>query len=143
MPEKTLTIDSEMLAAAREAGADDLFVMVAAVDPDAVEIGRNYVANEVVRVCDGVPAEERPERLQARVEQAGDFIGALWDGDLAEALYRADGTNKRLLFRLLADDVMMSALIEERGSYESAHSWFQPNAERYGWEAADTHHHHE
>lgn len=137
----TPTLDSEMLAAAREAGADDLFVMVAAVDPDAVEIGRNYVANEVARACDGVPDEERPEAVGRRVERAGDFMRALWDGDLAKALYRADGTNSRLLFRLLADDVMMSALIEERGSYESAHSWFHPNAERYGWEAADTHHH--
>lgn len=134
----TPTPDTEMLAAAREAGADDLFIMVAAVDPAAVEVSRNYVANEVGRACDGVPAEERPERLQSRVERAGDFIGALWDGDLAEALYRADGTNSRLLFRLLADDVMMSALIEDRGSYESAHSWFQFNSERYGWEAANT-----
>lgn len=134
----TPTLDSEMLAAAREAGAAELFVTVAAVDPDAVAIGRNHAGDFVARVCDGVPVEERPERLETRVERAGDFMSDLWDGDLAEALYHADGTNKRLLFRLLADDVMMSALIEDRGSYESAHSWFQPNSERYGWEAADS-----
>jgi len=137
----TPTLDSEMLAKAREAGASDLFVMVAAVDPDAVEIARNYVADELARTLDGVPAEERAERLSREMDRRGDFWRELWAGNLAEALYRADGTNKRLLFRLLADDVMMSALIEERGSYESAHRWFQPNSERYGWEAADTFNH--
>jgi len=137
----TPPLDSEMLATAREAGAHDLFVMVAAVDPEAVEISRNYVANELARTLDGVPDEERTERLTVDRDRRGDFWRALWDGDLAEALYRADGTNSRLLFRLLSDDVMMSALIEERGSYESAHRWFQPNAERYGWESAEMFHH--
>lgn len=137
----TPTLDSEMLSAAREAGADDLFIMVAAVDPDAVAIARNYVADEVARTLDGVPDEERVETLERDIAHRGDFMLSLWDGDLAEALYHADGTNKRLLFRLLADDVMMSALIEDRGTHESARRWFQPNAERYGWEAADTFNH--
>ena len=129
----TPPLDREMLAAAREAGAHDLFIMVAAADPKAVEISRNYVAELLVRTLDGVPDEERTERLVDERDRRGHFWRALWDGDLAEALYRADSTNSRLLFRLLSDDVIMSALIEERGSYESAHRWFQPNAERYGW----------
>jgi hypothetical protein len=137
----TPTLDSEMLAAAREAGADDLFIMAAAVDPDAVEIARNYVADEVARTLDSVPDGERAETLERDIAHRGEFILSLWDGDLAEALYHADGTNKRLLFRLLADDVMMSALIEDRGTHESARRWFRPNAERYGWEAADTFNH--
>lgn len=133
----TAMIDSEMLAAAREAGASDLFVMVAAVDPEAVYVSHNYVAREVARTLDGVPPEERPERLAEDIEMRGDFMTALWEGDLAEALYHADGTNRPLLIRLLNDDVILSALIEDRGSYESAIRWYQPEAERYGWEAVD------
>ena len=128
-------IDSEMLAAAREAGASDLFVMVAAVDPEAVYVSHNYVAREVARTLDGVPTEERPERLAEDIEMRGDFMTALWEGDLAEALYHADGTNRPLLIRLLNDDVILSALIEDRGSYESAERWFAPHRERYGWDA--------
>lgn len=130
-------IDSEMLAAAREAGASDLFVTVAAVDPDAVYVSHNYVAREVARTLDGVPPEERPERLAADIDNRGSFMTALWEGDLSEALYHADGTNRPLLIRLLNDDVILSALIEDRGSYESARRWFQPQSERYGWEAVD------
>ena len=130
-------IDSEMLAAAREAGASDLFVMVAAVDPEAVYVSHNYVAREVARTLDGVPPEERPERLAEDIEMRGDFMTVLWEGDLSEALYHADGTNRPLLIRLLNDDVILSALIEDRGSYESAIRWYLPETERYGWEAVD------
>ena len=133
----TAMIDSEMLAAAREAGASDLFVTVAAVDPDAVYVSHNYVAREVARTLDGVPPEERSKRLAADMDNRGSFMTALWEGDLAGALYRADGTNRPLLIRLLNDDVILSALIEDRGSYEAARRWFQPQSERYGWEAVD------
>lgn len=133
----TPTPDSEMLADARREGADGLFTMVAAVDPDAVEIDRNYVGEKLARTCAGID-DGRPEAIGREMERSGDFIRALWDGDLAEALYRADARNKRLLIRLLDPDVLMAALIEDRGSYESAHDWFQPNRKRYGWEAADT-----
>lgn len=131
----TAGITPQMLAAARAEGASGLFTMVAAVDPDAVEVSHNYVAREVVRRCQNADPEEYRERIRACVEMSGDFIGALWDGDLAEALYRADGTNRPLLIRLLNEDVIMSALIEDRGSYESAERWFAPQRDRYGWDA--------
>lgn len=133
----TSGVSPEMLAAARAEGASGLFAMVAAVDPDAVEVSHNYVAREVARRCATADPDEYREQLRVCAEMSGDFIGALWDGDLAEALYRADGTNRPLLIRLLNEDVIMSALIEERGSYESAERWFAPQRERYGWEAVD------
>ena len=129
----TAGVTPQMLAAARAEGASGLFTMVAAVDPDAVKVSHNYVAREVARCCQNADPEEYREKLRACVES--DFIGALWDGDLAEALYRADGTNRPLLIRLLNEDVIMSALIEDRGSYESAERWFAPQRERYGWDA--------
>jgi len=106
-----------------------------------VYVSHNYAAREVARTLDGVPPEERPERLAEDIEMRGDFMYALWEGDLAEALYHADGTNKPLLIRLLNDDVILSALIEDRGSYESAIRWFQPHSERYGWESVDAFNH--
>ena len=115
------------LAAAREAGADDLLIMVASVDPDAVSVDYNHVYRTLANYDDMKQARDR----------AGHFIGALWDGDLAEALYRADVANKKLLLRLFAEDVLMAALIEDRGSEESARRWLDPYIEKYGWSAED------
>lgn len=131
----TAGITPQMLAAARAEGASGLFTMVAAVDPDAVKVSHNYVAREIARACQDTPDDEYGEAIHHVVDRAGHFMAALWDGDLAEALYRADGTNRPLLIRLLNDDVIMSALIEDRGSYESAERWFAPQRDRYGWDA--------
>ena len=120
-------LTSDDLVAIREAGASNLLSLVAVVDPEAVGIETNRTAETVARVDD-------MDRLSNR---SGHFIKALWDGDLAEALYRADVSNKRLLFRFLSDDVILSALAEDRGSMESARSWYEPYNEEYGWPALD------
>lgn len=125
------TADDELtrsdLVATREAGASNLLSLVAAVDPAAVGIETNRVAETVARADD-------MDRLRDR---SGHFIAALWEGDLAEALYRADTSNRRLLFRFLSDDVILSALAADRGSMESAESWYLPFKEEYGWPATD------
>lgn len=122
-----------MLTAAREAGASDLFVMLAAVDPAAVEVSKNFVARRLARACDETDRAEWPDAIKRMADRSGDYMAAVWDGDLAEALYRADGTNSRVLFRLFDRDVLLSALAEDRGSIESAERWFDQRHERYGW----------
>jgi len=126
-------IDSEYLAAARKAGASSLFLVVAAIDPDAIGAERNYVATKLVRRAedggdgDDVTVPPLPRR-------AGDLITALWDGDLAEALYYADAANTRLLVRTFSESVLVSALAADRGSEESARRWLEPKLDRHGWD---------
>lgn len=126
-------IDASDLEAARRAGASELFVMVASMDPVAVEIEYNFVARKLASALDGVGEHDAPAHAERMGARSGDFVTALWDGDLAEALYRADARNSRLLLRTFSKDVLLSALAEDRGSMESARSWLEPNLDRYGW----------
>lgn len=121
------TVSRGDLMAARSAGASDVFIMVASIDPDVAGLDTNFVADRLARYDDPGMIPER----------AGDFLGSLWDGDLAEALYHADGTNSRLMVRVLSDDLLLSALAADRGSMESAHRWYDPYRERYGWPSDD------
>jgi len=111
------------LTRARKAGADTFFLILAAVDPGAVDVPYNHVATKLAHTDD----------LSRDSRRWGDFMGNLWDGDIAEALYHADGTNMRLIIRTLSRDVLLAALAEDRGSMESAERWFKPNEDRYGW----------
>lgn len=108
---------------ANRAGADTVFLILAAVDPEAVGVDYNHLARKLARTDD---KSELPHT-------AGDFVHHLWEGNLAEALYHADQTNMRLIIRTLSREVILSALAEDRGSMESALKWFKPNEERYGW----------
>lgn len=131
----TPTVDVQMLTDLRQAGASHYFTLVTAIDPDAVEVDRNHVAEKVAMTAQRADPDHVPAALKSMSETAGHFVAALWDGDLAEALYRADGTNKRILIRLFPEDLLLSALAADRGSMESARSWLDPNIERYGWDA--------
>jgi len=117
------TVSRGDLMAARSAGASNVFILLASIDPTEAQVKRNFVADRLARY-------DSPEAIP---ERAGDFLGSLWDGDLAEALYHADGTNSRLMIRVLSDDLLLSALAADRGSMESARKWYHPYRERYGW----------
>lgn len=128
-------IDPQMLTAARQSGASDLFVMLAAVDPSAVHVDQNHVTQRLARACDGYDPAAYTAAIEREAGRWGDFMTAVWDGDLAEALYHADTRNTKLLVRLLDYDVLLSALAADRGSVESAEAWLDPVVERYGWDA--------
>jgi len=65
------------------------------------------------------------------------FYQAVWDGDLAEALYRADAKNKRLLLRLLPEQRCVVALYEDRSTLEGARNWYDDHNRLYGWPAVE------
>ena len=116
-------LDREDLIRAQRAGADTFFLIIAAVDPAAVNLSRNHAAEKLAHTDD----------LSRDGRRWGDFMENLWSGDIAEALYHADGTNMKLIIRTLSRDVLLSALAEDRGSMEAAERWFKPNEDRYGW----------
>lgn len=131
MPETSNSLTTEMLRAAKEAGASGYFMAAAAADPEALEIDENYVA--VKLISEFHSADGDPARMETALSyRSGDFVGNLFDGNLAEALYRADTDNMRLLVRLFSEDLMLSELAAERGSEESARRWLEPNLDRYG-----------
>lgn len=119
------------IQAAREAGASAIFAIIAAIDPEAVEVTKNLLGRKVARATE--PDDPDPAEIRDAVQRSGSFANAAWDGDMAEALYRADATNSRILFRTFDRDVLLAALAEDRGSIESAERWLGPNLERYGW----------
>lgn len=120
-------IGPETIEGLKEAGASNYFIAVVAADPAALGVAKNYAARKVARW----QAEGR--EFAEAAAQSGHFMSALWDGDIAEALYRADATNSRILVRLFNHDVLLAALIEDRGSVESARSWLDPTLDRYGF----------
>jgi hypothetical protein len=70
------------------AGASPEFATVMLAEPsDHPDVDRHSV-KELVRKHDD------PERVR---ERGGDFAGNLWDGNVAEAFFHADGNNVRLL----------------------------------------------
>lgn len=131
----TPRLDRNDILAAREAGASGLFLMVAALDPDAVGVEFNYTGRELARAtADADSHAERVEAAEAMIDRKGHFITALWNGDLAEALYRADGRNTRLLVRSLDRELLLAYLQADRGA-ESAERYLSDVEERYGWDA--------
>ena len=128
-------ITREMIDAATEAGASAEFRVIAMIDPAAVGNEKNLAAQKLRRVFSD-PGQPTPEEAK-KLSESGHFLSALWDGDLAEALYRADMSNKRLILRTFNERLIRERLVEDRGSVESANSWLQPNLERYGWDAVE------
>jgi hypothetical protein len=131
MPKTQPDFDDETLHAALAAGSDELLVAVAAVDPETVGVSKNYVRNELIRAVEHTDGPAH-EAIQSRLERSGDFITALYEGDLAEALIYADGSNKPILFHLFSRKYLLAVLAEDRGSMESARRWLDPYLERYG-----------
>lgn len=119
------------IQAAGEAGASTFFRILAAVDPEAVEVTKNLLARKVARATE--PDDPDPAEIRHVVQRSGSFAGAAWDGSIAEALYRADAVNTRIIVRTFDEDVLLAALAADRGSIESAESWLNPYLDRYGW----------
>jgi len=129
----TRSIDRR-IDACLDAGASPLFLAVVAVD--AHEVGVDYnLARVKVRVALDEPSDDEPalKRVRGVIQRGGHYIQALWEGDLAEALYRADGTNSKILMRTFPYEYMLAVLAADRGSVESARSWLDPEISRYGW----------
>lgn len=121
----TPSVNSQMIDAAREAGARPWFTLIAAIDPEAVEEDHNYVAGTLAGAFED-PDQPTVEEAEMVPEQAGHFISALWEGDLAEALYRADLRNTRFIVRTFHEDILLEHLARDRGSMESARRWLEP-----------------
>lgn len=131
----TSSIGYDHITAAREAGASPIYLMLASIDPDSVEIEYNHIARKLSRHLDGIEDRDRAvAEAEHMAHQSGHFMSALWDGDLAEALYRADMTNMRLIIRTLDERILMDALVADRGSEESARRWLEPNLDKYGFD---------
>lgn len=131
MPNARTEIDDETLHAALAAGSDELLVAVASVYPEEVGVDKNYARLELIRAVEHTDGPAH-EAIQSRLERSGDFMAALYEGDLAEALYHADGSNKPILFHLFNREYLLAVLAEDRGSMESARRWLEPYLERYG-----------
>jgi hypothetical protein len=132
MPETEQTHDLRTaIQHAKRAGASAWFIMVASIRPQAVGLDKNHAADWLMRSTRD--RSDPVDTLKSRSETAGDFIGHLWDGDLARALYHADATNMSLLLRTFDNDVLLPVLASERGSVESAERWLSDHEERYGW----------
>ncbi len=129
----TRSIDRR-IEACLDAGASPILAAVVAVNPHDVGVSKNLADEKVKRALDGAKNEQHARnRLTEMREYGGDYFHALWEGELAEALYRADGTNSKILMRTFSYEYMLAVLAADRGSVESARSWLDPNIERYGW----------
>lgn len=124
------------IRATHDADLSDLFRLVASLDPAAANVDRNGAAEALARSTD--PEDPDPDEIRARIERSGDYVGNLAEGDLAGALYHSDGTHRRLLIRMLSEDLLLAALAEDRGSMDSARRWLDPERERYGWDTTPT-----
>ena len=125
-------VTRDMIDAAAEAGASSWFRLIAAADPTALGVSRSHISDRLVRCFDD-PTDPSPEEVERMVERSGSFTTALFEGDVAEALYHADAANMKILLRLLNHDLLREHLAHDRGSIEAANRWLEPNIERYGW----------
>lgn len=129
----TRSIDRR-IDACLDAGASPLFLAVLAVDPHTVGVDRNLVRQKV-RVALEPPLNDDTalERIRNTVQRGGHYFQAVWEGDLAEALYRADGTNRKILIRTFPYEYLLAVLAADRGGVGSARSWLDFYVDRYGW----------
>lgn len=96
-----------------EAGASAFFLRVASFDGHAIDVSRNSCAEGVKWLLDDhSPEDLRNDPTSALVnlsegrDRRGGFFNALWDGELAEAFARADGSNTRLLCHLFDQELV-------------------------------------
>lgn len=122
-------LTAEHVHVAKQAGASDVFVTLAIQHPEAADIENNMVTDKLVQLVETHDGEvpdpsDVDESYVDAVETCGHFISYLWDGDLVNAMYRADLTNMRLIRNTFSDPYLMQMLIEARGSLEAANAWF-------------------
>jgi hypothetical protein len=56
---------------------------------------------------------------------------AVWDGDVPEAIYRADIKNTKLIFNTLSEPYLVAMLVSSRGSLEAANRYKEGTEESY------------
>lgn len=101
---KTVT-DGQLTDELRKAGASEEFIRVLRFDENKVHATRNSIRQEVAKQVDSFGADPS----DVPVVPSGHFFSALWDGDVEEAVIRADGSNARIIeavFGLTRDDVL-------------------------------------
>lgn len=127
---KRLELDE--LAVLRDLGASPAFLTVARRDPETIGERRNSAreaARQALRACED-PGDLTREELEGR---GGHYFGALLDGEIAEAWFRADITNTRILLDTFGRDYLIERIIAEDGREpEAAARHVDERVDEYG-----------
>lgn len=111
----------------RDDGAAPELLAVLRADPESVGINR-HSNREAARKH----LNRRPDGLHLETV-GGDHFAALWNGDLAEAFYHADGSNTRLLLSVFGEQYIVERLIaDDNRDPEVAARMVGERVERYG-----------
>jgi len=111
-------LTAEHIHTARDLGASNVCLALAVQHPERADVERHFVTDRLTSLLE---YEDGDIDVSAdRLDRMGHFMTAVWDGDVSEAIYRADIQNTKLMFNTLSEPYLMAMLVSARGSLESA-----------------------
>lgn len=114
-------LTAEHIHTARDLGASNVCLALAVQHPERADIERNFVTAKLVSLLEDEDGEIDVSAY--RLDHMGHFMTALWDGDVPEAMYRADIQNTKLMFNTLSEPYLMAVLVSARGSLKAANRY--------------------
>lgn len=120
-------LTAEHIQAAQDLGASRVLLALAIQHPERADIEDNFVTDRLTSVLEDLDGEINPS--SERLEQMGHFMTALWHGNIAMAITRADIRNMKLIFNTLSDAYLMAVIVSEQGSVESAERYIERREE--------------
>jgi hypothetical protein len=122
-------LTAEHIHTARDLGASNICLALAVQHPERADIERNFVTDNLVLMLEDTDGEINPS--DDELDRMGHFMTAVWDGDVPEAIYRADIKNTKLIFNTLSEPYLVAMLVSSRGSLEAANRYKEGTEESY------------
>ena len=125
-------LTTDELERLNELGASAEFLAIVQQPPESVGATRNSAREGVRRAFRG---DYGPDATDAEglLRRGGGYFEALFEGNLADAYYRADATNTALLFEVFSPEYLIERLVvEDNRDRDSAERHVRERVERYG-----------